>query len=533
MVLTEGGNVGIGTTSPDTVAKLHAYGSSGTKIKVQTTGGDGTTVGLEIRGGATNAQWSIETNKSTVGGAADNLYFYKNAGTTGVKMVITDGGFVGIGTTAPQSKLDVNGNIQISNATIPMGLMTEVGGTTPLLNFSVNFREPNKNNTYRGAAFRIDTRDTQPLFQWLTRSAGSTTENIQMVLTEGGNVGIGTTSPASKLDVNGAITARGNLEVKHTANPGIELRDTDGGTPYIDFSTDTVSDYNGRIIYSGGDFQTQGTKLLDLVESDIRTRWTNSTPWVWLRRTGTTIAADIGGRIIFESSYDTAGNVASLVYIDGRKENATSGDTASYLRIYTRPSGGSMTETLRIDSNGHVLPRRTAGTQNLGDATYYWNDVSYKTLTDRGCLGWFDDGVELQDGRIVSDVEAIKQIRPHPTKKTVYGKPMLDYRTLPKAVYKPAAINGVPLPRDENDEPYLITTEEVELTDNNGKPVLDKDGKPITVKKVVKRQAADGAELTSLISIMLGAIKELDAKIVALEQKNAELEKEIEMLRKQ
>jgi hypothetical protein len=192
-----------------------------------------------------------------------------------------------------------------------------------------------------------------------------------------------------------------------------------------------------------------------------------------------------------------------------------------------------MTETLRIDSNGHVLPRRTAGTQNLGDATYYWNDVSYKTLTDRGCLGWFDDGVELQDGRIVSDVEAIKQIKPHPTKKTVYGKPMLDYRTLPKVVYKPAAINGVPLPRDENDEPYLITTEEVELTDNNGKPVLDKDGKPITVKKVVKRQAADGAELTSLISIMLGAIKELDAKIVALEQKNAELEKEIEMLRKQ
>ena len=100
---------------------------------------------------------------------------------------------VGVGTATPQSKLDVSGNIQISNASIPMGLMTEVGGTTPLLNFSLNFREPNFNTSYIGAGFRIDSRSTTdfPLFQWLVRSAGSSAENTAMCLTQDGKLGVG------------------------------------------------------------------------------------------------------------------------------------------------------------------------------------------------------------------------------------------------------------------------------------------------------------------------------------------------------
>jgi len=143
-----------------------------------------------------------------------------------------------------------------------------------------------------------------------------------------------------------------------------------------------------------------------------------------------------------------------------------------------------------------------AGTYNLGGATRYWNDVSYKTLTDRGCLGWFDEGVELQDGRVVTDLEAIKSIKKHPTDLTIYGKPKLDYKTMPKVVYKPAADHdGKLLKRDKDDKPYAM--EEVV------------EGKKI---KTVKVMAEDGAETTALISIMLGAIKELDNKIETLKQ---------------
>lgn len=127
-----------------------------------------------------------------------------------------------------------------------------------------------------------------------------------------------------------------------------------------------------------------------------------------------------------------------------------------------------------------------AGVISTGNATDYWNDISYKTLTDRGCLGCFDEGVELGDGRRVSDVEAIKAIQKHKTKKTVYGMPMLDYKTFPKVSYKKAEINKKELERDEFDEPI---------------------------------GGDDGIEMTSVFSIMLGAIKELANRIEKLEVK--------------
>lgn len=126
------------------------------------------------------------------------------------------------------------------------------------------------------------------------------------------------------------------------------------------------------------------------------------------------------------------------------------------------------------------------GTISSGDSGNYWNDISYKTLTDRGCLGWFDDGVELQDGKKVSDCEALLLIKKHPTKKTIYGVEMLDYKTFPKVSYKKAEKNGVLLERDNEDNPI---------------------------------GGSDGIEMTSMFSIMIGAIKELAKRVKELENK--------------
>ena len=86
---------------------------------------------------------------------------------------------------------------------------------------------------------------------------------------------------------------------------------------------------------------------------------------------------------------------------------------------------------------------------------------------------------------------------------------MMDYKTMPKVSYKLADDKGKILPRNIKDEPYKIAE----------KDVKGKGGKLI-VKKGDKIPAADGVEMTSLFSIMLGAIKELDNKIIALENKN-------------
>jgi len=125
-----------------------------------------------------------------------------------------------------------------------------------------------------------------------------------------------------------------------------------------------------------------------------------------------------------------------------------------------------------------------AGTLSTGNASNYWNDISYKTLTDRGCLPWADDGVELQDGTFVSDAEALSQIRKHPTKLTVHGLPMLDYSTFPKVSYVKASVDGRELPRDEKGEPI---------------------------------GGSDGVEMTSVFGFMIGSIKELHERVKALE----------------
>ncbi len=128
-------------------------------------------------------------------------------------------GNVGIGTLNPQAKLDIKGNIQFSSAGIPFGLNTEVGGTTPLFNMSVNFRETNKNDAYVGAAFRIDTRIAElPLFQWLKRDAGTDRESVIMSLNNNGNLGLGVTNATERLSVNGNIRAK-EIKVEATNWP--------------------------------------------------------------------------------------------------------------------------------------------------------------------------------------------------------------------------------------------------------------------------------------------------------------------------
>lgn len=180
-----------------------------------------------------------------------------------------------------------------------------------------------------------------------------------------------------------------------------------------------------------------------------------------------------------------------------------------YCSTVGRQSGNAIwfDQAGRVQVDNHFDPSG-AGSYSLGGSVRYWNDVSYKTLTDRGCLGWFDEGVELQDGRKVSDIDAIQAMQKHPTKKTIYGAPMLDYKTFPKVSYKPAMDrDGRVFKRDKKtDDPY---TEEINI----------KTGKK---EKVI---AQDGIEMTSVFSIMIGAMKEMDNRLKVIEQQNNTLSK--------
>ncbi len=110
----DNGRVGLSKTNPAHI--LHALQATGiATIRVDATADDAQfrmSSGLHA-----NADWSFGTG-GTVSANLDDFYVYKQSGTAGPKLIITNGGNVGIGETAPGSKLHVDsGGIQCGNPT--------------------------------------------------------------------------------------------------------------------------------------------------------------------------------------------------------------------------------------------------------------------------------------------------------------------------------------------------------------------------------------------------------------------------------
>jgi hypothetical protein len=175
---TNTGNVGIGTTTP--TAKLDVRGG----MLVDSSSGS-----LRIGYPSSANQWLF----NTIGGGA-NLQLWENAANA-VRMFFAAGGNIGIGTTAPAARLDIlggnwdtastEGDLRIGNATYRLKIGVATGG---------------------GGAGHA-TIAAQGGVNLLSLGAGTTLATQRtLTITGAGDVGIGTTAPAAKLDVNG--TAR-------------------------------------------------------------------------------------------------------------------------------------------------------------------------------------------------------------------------------------------------------------------------------------------------------------------------------------
>jgi len=178
-VFPQDGNVGIGTTSPD--GKL-------------TVAGGQITINDANAGAGALQLGAVGVNPAIWGWNLDNPLLF---GSASGKVSFSGDCNVGIGTIDPQAKLEVNGNVQInyeSDATL-------------------NEHHPHSikmkgddHAFYMG----VDTDTRTGYMQstdWLTGQSNIALNPL------GGNVGIGTTSPQAKLDVNGNIEIHGNIKV--------------------------------------------------------------------------------------------------------------------------------------------------------------------------------------------------------------------------------------------------------------------------------------------------------------------------------
>ena len=293
------GNVGIGTTSPynatTDVLTVTRNQNNITQLLIdnQNAGASSQTrLALEASGGG----WYIANQKT------NNPLVFSN--TTGERMRIDSSGNVGIGTSSPSFKVQVNTTVAATTTVqdVSYFVAESTGATTSGFGARLLLGTENANgNIWPAGIAALNSSAGSNLSElgFYTATAGPTLTE-RMRIDSSGNVGIGNTDPSNKLDVTGAKANADNDSLGQMI-----VRDT---TAY------------------------------------------NSTP--------------IAG-IQFALKYNTAGTYATGTSIQGFKENATDGNFSQALRFTTQANGEPPTERMRISSAGNVDIGTTANTSKV------------------------------------------------------------------------------------------------------------------------------------------------------------------------
>jgi len=304
-----------------------------------------------------------QTNIESVGGILSigtqsnhDIVFETNGST---KATILANGNVGIGTNSPSSKLQVSGDAYVTEE------------------FGQGVAIANKVTTY-GAEFRSSGASAQVFFGRSGNDIGSgaigadssyvfrvwkpTDFSQPFVIEQGGNVGIGTTSPFGKLSVNvtaGAPASSGNMTnglTVHNTNGGRAIQlgvNESGGYTYLQSAY-----VNNAGVAQPMAFFTGATEKMRIDSSGLTT----------IKRTGITgvAKADMTLQIGYEGNngqnnligfgYNAQTNIPAYIgYTTTSGSGSTKGDLVFGTRSVTTNTAPS--ERMRIDSSGimHIM----------------------------------------------------------------------------------------------------------------------------------------------------------------------------------
>ncbi len=231
MVIDELGNVGIGTTSP--ARKLHVHADSGSAYLQLTQAATGTTSndGFQISMGAAQVNFINREN--------GNMVFETN---NAERMRITSAGNVGIGTTSPGVKLDIDD-----------GAVTDVrirgNQTSDARIGAYNFYNTAASDVVAAiSADRDGANDAAALAFDTQIAGGGMTERMR--ITSAGNVGIGNGNPQNKLDIEQSAAVSARILATGATSSSLKLEVKGGATQLT--TTEILANSSGALTFATG-----------------------------------------------------------------------------------------------------------------------------------------------------------------------------------------------------------------------------------------------------------------------------------------
>jgi len=260
-----GGNIGVGTASPNT--KLHISGAGSMGLRVEST--DGTRAQIHLSS-MPSSGWMLEA-PGISGNSPAGTFGIVESGVANRLTIQNITGNVGIATASPVVKLDVNGGAAFRSSTTWTGMAAPTasaagnGGIyfdSTVGKFKVSENGGGYVNLVGAGSSAGGWTESAP-----NVSLANPTDNVvvQSTLTVQGNafsvggstlvvangdIGIGTTIPGAKLDVKGNIAVGAALSPAVISADGgvLNLR----GTTTVAIHTDSDNDTSGEIIFQKG-----------------------------------------------------------------------------------------------------------------------------------------------------------------------------------------------------------------------------------------------------------------------------------------